>query len=75
MAEVRVLPSRKTPIKVRTGDKALVSWQNRGVDDLDLLTTIFWSAGVSRHVLAERLDYSKSKANAMVAALLEAGAI
>lgn len=51
----------------------MVSWQNRSVDDLDLLTTIFWSAGASRHALAERLDYSKSKANAMVAALLDEG--
>lgn len=51
----------------------MVSWQNRNVDDLALLATIFWSTGVSRHVLAERLDYSKSKANAMVAALLDEG--
>lgn len=51
----------------------MVSWQKRGVDDLALLSTIFWSAGVSRHVLAERLDYSKSKANALVAALLDEG--
>ena len=51
----------------------MVSWQQRGVDYLALLSTIFWSAGVSRHVLAERLDYSKSKANALVAALLDEG--
>jgi hypothetical protein len=55
--------------------KALLSWQNRSTDDLDLLTTIFWSAGVSRHVLAERLAYSKSKANAMVASLLDEGVL
>ena len=48
-------------------------WQNRRSDDLDLLKTIFWSAGASRHTLAQRLDYSKSKANAMVAALLDEG--
>lgn len=53
----------------------MLSWQNRSTDDLDLLTTIFWSAGVSRHVLAERLDYSKSKANAMVASLLDEGVL
>jgi glucokinase-like ROK family protein len=58
-----------------TGDKALLSWQNRSTDDLDLLATIFWSAGVSRHVLAERLAYSKSKANAMVASLLDEGVL
>lgn len=51
----------------------MVSWQNRSVDDLDLLTTIFWSGGASRHALAERLEYSKSKANAIVAALLDEG--
>ena len=51
----------------------MLGWQNRSADDLDLLTTIFWSAGMSRHVLAGRLDYSKSKANALVAALLDEG--
>ncbi|MBC7682324.1 MAG: ROK family protein [Ferruginibacter sp.] len=34
---------------------------------------MFWSAGVSRLALAERLDFSKSKTNTLVAALLDVG--
>ncbi len=37
------------------------------------MQTIFWSVGASRNALAQRLAYSKSKANAMVAALLDVG--
>lgn len=48
-------------------------WKDRTADDLDVLTTVFWSAGASRHALATRLDYSKSKANGLVAALLDEG--
>lgn len=51
----------------------MAPWNNRGTGDLDLLQTIFWSAQASRHTLAARLDYSKSKANAIVAALLDEG--
>jgi hypothetical protein len=49
----------------------LAGWKNRTDDDLDVLTTIFWSAGASRHALATRRDYSKSKANGLVAGLLD----
>ena len=45
-------------------------WSHCGAEDLGVLQTIFWSAGASRNALAQRLAYSKSKANAMVAALL-----
>ncbi|WP_162577283.1 ROK family protein [Variovorax sp. PBL-H6] len=38
-----------------------------------LLETTFWSAGGSRHVMAERLGFSKSKANALIAGLVEQG--
>lgn len=51
----------------------MASWKNRTADDLDILATVFWSAGASRHGLATRLDYSKSKANSLVAALLDEG--
>ena len=43
------------------------------VDETTLLQTIFWSAGASRLALAERLDFSKSKTNSLVAALLDVG--
>ena len=48
-------------------------WSHCGAEDLSVLQTIFWSAGASRNALAQRLAYSKSKANAMVAALLDEG--
>ena len=48
-------------------------WSHCGTEDLSVLQTIFWSAGASRNALAQRLAYSKSKANAMVAALLDEG--
>ncbi|WP_068674920.1 MULTISPECIES: ROK family protein [unclassified Variovorax] len=38
-----------------------------------LLETTFWSAGGSRHAMAERLGFSKSKANALIAGLVEQG--
>ncbi|MDA7418859.1 ROK family protein [Xenophilus arseniciresistens] len=40
---------------------------------MELLSTTFWSAGGSRHGMAERLGYSRSKANALIAGLLEQG--
>jgi len=40
---------------------------------MDMLQTIFWSAGTSRHALAGRLDCSRSKANALAAGLIEQG--
>ncbi|MBE7366408.1 ROK family protein [Ramlibacter pallidus] len=40
---------------------------------MNMLQTVFWSMGSSRHVLAGRLDCSKSKANALAAGLIEQG--
>ncbi|HVE53596.1 MAG TPA: ROK family protein [Ramlibacter sp.] len=40
---------------------------------MNMLQTVFWSVGSSRHVLAGRLDCSKSKANALAAGLIEQG--
>ncbi|HSV57735.1 MAG TPA: ROK family protein [Variovorax sp.] len=40
---------------------------------MQLLETAFWSAGGSRHVMAERLGFSKSKANTLIAGLVEQG--
>lgn len=42
-------------------------------DETTLLQTIFWSIGASRLTLADRLDFSKSKTNSLVAALLDVG--
>src|SRR6218665_486903 len=62
-------------IQRRKQTLALARWQNYSSADMDLLQAIFWSTGVSRHALAGRLAYSKSKANAMVAALLDEGVL
>ncbi|MBO9650992.1 MAG: ROK family protein [Variovorax sp.] len=40
---------------------------------MQLLETTFWSAGSSRHGMAEQLGFSKSKANALIAGLVEQG--
>jgi glucokinase-like ROK family protein len=51
----------------------LARWDHLSPAEIELLQTVFWSAGSSRHVLSSRLDFSKSKANGLVAALLEQG--
>jgi glucokinase-like ROK family protein len=40
---------------------------------MEMLQTVFWSPSSSRHVLADRLDCSKSKVNALAAGLIEQG--
>ncbi len=48
-------------------------WRGLTADEMQLLETIFWSAGGSRHGMAERLGFSKSKANALIAGLVDQG--
>ena len=48
-------------------------WDRLSGAEMDMLQTIFWSAGTSRHALAGRLDCSRSKANALAAGLIEQG--
>ncbi|RZI97354.1 MAG: ROK family protein [Variovorax sp.] len=40
---------------------------------MQLLETTFWSAGGSRHGMAERLGFSRSKANGLIAGLVDQG--
>jgi len=42
---------------------------------MEVLQTVFWSAASSRHGLANRLSYSKSKANGLIAGLIEQGLV
>ena len=42
-------------------------------DEMQLLETAFWSSGGSRHGFADQLGFSKSKANALIANLIEQG--
>jgi len=48
-------------------------WSRLTADEMHLLETTFWSAGSSRHGMAEQLGFSKSKANALIAGLVEQG--
>lgn len=48
-------------------------WNGLSAGEMDLLSTTFWSAGGSRHGMAERLGFSRSKANALIAGLIEQG--
>lgn len=49
------------------------TWSGLTADEMQLLETAFWSAGGSRHGMAEKLGFSKSKANALIAGLVEQG--
>lgn len=48
-------------------------WSRLTTDELQLLETTFWSAGGSRHRMADELGFSKSKANSLIAGLVEQG--
>ncbi|WP_442909182.1 ROK family protein [Ideonella sp. BN130291] len=51
----------------------MAPWSALSADELQLLVSAFWSAGGSRHHLADRLGYSKSKTNALIAGLVGQG--
>lgn len=51
----------------------MAHWDTVSVDEITVLQTIFWSAGVSRYALSHRLAFSKSKTNNLVASLLDMG--
>jgi glucokinase-like ROK family protein len=48
-------------------------WSGITADEMRLLETTFWSAGGSRHAMAGQLGFSKSKANALIAGLVDQG--
>lgn len=48
-------------------------WQRLSPDELALLEATFWSGGVARHALADALQFSRSKTNALAAGLLDQG--
>lgn len=51
----------------------MAPWGRLTADEMKLLETTFWSAGGSRHGMAEWLGFSKSKTNALIAGLVEQG--
>ena len=50
-------------------------WDKLSDGERDVLQTVFWSAATSRHGLADRLACSKSKANSLIAGLIEQGLV
>ncbi len=48
-------------------------WHRLSPDELGLLETAFWTGGAARHALAEALQFSRSKTNALAAGLIEQG--
>lgn len=48
-------------------------WSGLTADEMQLLETAFWSSGGSRHGFAGQLGFSKSKANALIANLVDQG--
>ncbi len=51
----------------------MMRWDQLSAAEMDLLQTVFWSPGTSRNALAGRLEFSRSKANALAANLVEQG--
>lgn len=48
-------------------------WHALSTDELALLEAAFWAGGVARHALADTLQFSRSKTNALAAGLLDQG--
>lgn len=53
----------------------MAPWDTLSLDENALLQAIFWSEGSSRFALADRLEFSKSKTNSLVAGLLDVGVL
>ena len=62
-------------IQQEAGDKRGTQAGPSRRDEMQLLETTFWSAGGSRHAIADQLGFSKSKANALIAGLVEQGVL
>jgi len=51
----------------------LVRWHDLSASEMTLLDHVFWASGISREALAVSTSFSKSRANAAVAGMLELG--
>ena len=51
----------------------MARWSGLTADEMQVLDATFWSGGGSRHGMAERLGFSRSKANGLIAGLVEQG--
>lgn len=53
----------------------MVRWKELSANEMTLLDHVFWSSGISREALAVSSSFSKSRANAAVAGMLEQGVL
>ena len=53
----------------------MVRWNDLSASDITLLDHVFWSSSISREALASGSSFSKSRANAAVAGMLEQGVL
>jgi glucokinase-like ROK family protein len=53
----------------------MTDWRSFAPAERVVLDSIFWSAGLSRHELATKVGFSKSRTNAAIAALIDRGLI
>lgn len=53
----------------------MVRWNDLSANEVTLLDHVFWSSGISREALAANSSFSKSRANAAVAGMLEQGVL
>jgi glucokinase-like ROK family protein len=53
----------------------VVRWKELSANEMTLLDHVFWSSGISREALAVSSSFSKSRANAAVAGMLEQGVL
>ena len=53
----------------------MLRWKELSASEMTLLDHVFWSSGISREALASGSAFSKSRANAAVAGLLEQGVL
>ena len=53
----------------------MVRWKELSANEMTLIDHVFWSSGISREALAVSSSFSKSRANAAVAGMLEQGVL
>ena len=73
-AHAKLLPNDRNKVERGTREaKIALPWHALSPDELALLEAAFWAGGVARHALADTLQFSRSKTNALAAGLLDQG--
>jgi glucokinase-like ROK family protein len=60
---------------MRPREETMVRWKDLSTSEMTLLDHVFWSSRISREALATGSAFSKSRANATVAGMLELGVL